>query len=255
MSALHLQFHGEIAELHLDNPDKLNALTVPMLEALETHCHTLENNSDIRVVLLTAEGEKAFCVGADITAWGGLSPFEFARLWVRDGHRIFNRLTRLPQPTIAVIEGHAFGGGLELATTCDLRVSSPRATLALPETSVGVVPGWSGSQRLSDHMPPAILKEMALLGNRVSAQRAYDVGFINEVSEDARATAFEMAEQILTKSPRATEVTKYMIQAALGEDQNGMIETLGGGLISASEDKAEGFSAFCEKRKPIFPGK
>lgn len=254
MSALHLHIHDKIAELRLDNPTKLNALTVSMLESLEAHCHTLEKSPEVRVVLLTAEGERAFCVGADIDAWGDLSPFEFSRRWVRDGHRIFNRLAQLSQPTIAVITGHAFGGGLELATTCDLRVSSPKATLALPETSIGVVPGWSGSQRLVDHIPPAILNEMALLGNRLTAQRAYEIGFVNAVAEDARTVAFEMAEQILTKSPRATEVTKYMIQAALGEDTKGMVEALGGGLAASAEDKAEGVAAFREKRKPKFRG-
>jgi enoyl-CoA hydratase len=254
MSALHLSIDGPVAELRLDNPDKLNALTEPMLEALEAHCQRLERSPEIKVVLLSAEGERAFCAGADIDAWGGLSPFEYSRYWIRDGHRIFNRLARLMQPTIAVISGHAFGGGLELATTCDLRVASPKATLALPETSVGVVPGWSGSQRLADHIPPAILKEMALLGNRITAQRAYEIGYLNAVSDDPRATALEMARQIITKSPRANEVAKYMILSALGEDSAGMVEALGGGMISASEDNAVGVASFRGKYKPDFPG-
>lgn len=255
MSALHLKIDGVIAELRLDNPDKLNCLTVPMLEQLEAHCHALERSPDVRVVLLTAEGDSVFCAGADIKAWGGLSPFEFSRNWIRDGHRVFNRLAGLVQPTIAVISGHAFGGGLELATTCDLRVSSPKANYALPETSVGVVPGWSGTQRLSGHIPPAILKEMALLGNRLTAERAYEIGFINAISDDPYATAMEMGEQIISKSPRANEVTKYMLNAALGEDTKTIIEALGGGMISASEDNAEGVTSFREKRKPEFPGK
>jgi enoyl-CoA hydratase/carnithine racemase len=254
VSALHLKVDGAIAELHLDNPEKLNAFTIPMLESLEAHCHTLERSPEICVVLLTAEGDRAFCAGADIKAWGELSPFEFSRNWVRDGHRVFNRLARLFQPTIAVISGHAFGGGLELATACDLRISSPLATFALPETSIGVVPGWSGSQRLAGHIPPAILKEMALLGNRLTAERAYEIGFVNEIAQDPYAAALEMAEKITSKSPRANEVAKYMIQAALGEDTESMIEALGGGMISASQDNAEGVLAFREKRKPDFPG-
>ena len=255
MSVVHLKIDGAIAELHLDNPDKLNCLTVPMLEALEVHCHALERSPDVRVVLLTAEGERAFCAGADIKAWGELSPFEFSRNWIRDGHRVFSRLAGLAIPTIAVISGDAFGGGLELATTCDLRVSSPNATFSLPETSIGVVPGWSGSQRLAGHIPPAILKEMILLGNRLTAERAYEIGFVNQISDDPYKVAMEMAEQIVSKSPRANEVAKYMINAALGEDTEAMIEALGGGMISASEDNTEGVSSFRGKRKPDFPGK
>lgn len=255
MSDLHLEIHGSVAELRLDNPAKLNALTVQMLNALEMHCRTIERNSEIRAVILTAEGDRAFCVGADINAWADLSPGDFARHWVRDGHRAIDRLAQLSLPTIAAISGHAFGGGLELATACDLRVMAPNATLALPETGVGIVPGWSGSQRLTKHIPPAMLKEMALLGRRVSAERAFQIGYVNAVSEDPRATALEMAGEISVKSPRATEVTKYMIQAALGENTNAMIEALGGGMIFATEDKAEGVAAFREKRKPKFPGK
>ena len=255
MSSLHLEIHGSTAELRLDNPAKLNALTVRMLDALETHCRTIERNSEIRAVILTAEGDRAFCVGADINAWADLSPGDFARHWVRDGHRAIDRLAQLTVPTIAAISGHAFGGGLELATACDLRVIAPNATLALPETGVGIVPGWSGSQRLTKHFPPAVLREMALLGRRLTAERAYQIGYANAVSEDARSKAFDMAAEISTKSPRATEITNYMIQAALGENTQAIIETLGSGLIAGTEDKAEGVAAFRDKRKPNFPGK
>lgn len=254
MSALHLKTEDGIAMLTLDNPSKLNALTIPMLEALDAHCAVLEQDSDVGVVILCAKGDRAFCVGADINAWADLSPRDFARNWVRTGHRIFNRLAQLPQPTIAVLSGPAFGGGLELATTCDLRVSSPGAILALPETSVGIVPGWSGSQRLADHLPPAILKEMALLGHRLSAERGYQLGYINEIAEDPLACAYGMAKKILSKSSYATEITKCMIQSALGEATSEMVEVLGGGMIASSHDKVEGIQAFREKRKPKFQG-
>lgn len=255
MSALHLLIDGAIAELRLDNPSKLNALTIPMLEALDAHCAELERNSAIRAVILTAEGDRAFCAGADINAWSDLPPADFARHWVRDGHRIFDRLARLSKPTVAAISGHAFGGGLELASTCDIRVIAPAATLSLPETGVGIVPGWSGTQRLSRLLPEPVLKEMALFGRRISAERALALGYVAEIADDPRTTARAIAEKTLGSSPRAAEVAKYMIHAAAGEDRAAMVEALGSGMIAASADKAEGVAAFRAKRKPEFSGK
>ena len=115
MSAVHLIRTGAIAELRLDNPAKMNAFTVEMLGQLAAHLETIDHEQSVRAVMLTAEGDRAFCTGADINGWGDLTPAEFARHWVRDGHRIFDRLARLSKPTIAVLAGHAFGGGLELA--------------------------------------------------------------------------------------------------------------------------------------------
>ena len=136
------------------------------------------------MVIVTGDGEKAFCTGADITAWGPMAPFDFARHWVREGHRIFDRLARLGKPTIAALNGHAFGGGLELAAACDIRVMTPKATLALPEAGVGIVPGWSGTQRVARLLPEPVVKEMALFGRRISAERALALGFVAEVAED-----------------------------------------------------------------------
>lgn len=255
MSALHLVIDGPVAELRLDNPSKLNALTTTMLEALDAHCAALERDAAVHAVIVTAEGGRAFCAGADINAWSELPPSDFARHWVRDGHRIFDRLARLSKPTVAAISGHAFGGGLELASACDIRVIAPAATLALPETGVGIVPGWSGTQRLARLLPEPVLKEMALFGRRLSAERALALGFVAEIAQDARTAACAIAEKALASSPRAAEVAKYMIHAAAAEDRSAMVEALGSGMIAASDDKAEGVAAFRAKRKPDFPGK
>lgn len=254
MSAVHLEIRGRIAELRLDNPGKLNAFTVDMLGQLAGHLDTLERNDSLACVLVTAAEARAFCSGADISAWGGLTPAEFARHWVRGGHRLFDRLARLARPTIAVLHAHAFGGGLELAAACDIRVMAPKATLALPEAGVGVVPGWSGTQRLARLLPEPVLREMALFGRRISAERAYALGFAADVSETPRAAAEEIAARLLDLSPRSVETTKAMLNAARGEDAGAMIEALGSAAIAASADRAEGVSAFAAKRKPVFTG-
>ncbi len=254
MSALHLQMRGPVAELRLDNPQKLNAFTPEMLRQLGEHCDAIERQAEVRCVLVTSEGDRAFCAGADITAWADLPPAEFARVWVREGHRLFDRLARLSKPTVAVIQAHAFGGGLELAAACDVRVMAPRATLALPEAGVGIVPGWSGTQRLARLIPEGMLKEMVLFGRRIAAERALGAGFVAEIAEDPRALAEAMAERLAETSPRAVETAKYMIHAAVGEDRAAMVEALGSGMIAATADKAEGVTAFRQKRKPTFSG-
>ena len=254
MSAVHLTLAGRIAELRLDNPAKLNAFTVDMLGQFSGHLDTLERNPDIACVLVTAAEAKAFCAGADINGWGDLTPAEFARHWVRGGHRIFDRLARLARPTIAVIHAHAFGGGLELAAACDLRVMAPKATLALPEAQVGIVPGWSGSQRLVRLMGEPVVKEMALFGRRIGADRALSLGFAAEVAEDPLAAARAIAERVCDLSPRAVEIGKSMIHAGVGEDVAAMVEALGSAAIAASADRNEGVAAFRQKRKAAFTG-
>ena len=255
MSSVSLQITSGVALLRLENVTKMNAFTVAMLDDLERHLTGIERDTDIRAAIVTGEGEKAFCTGADINAWGSLSPAEFARHWVRDGHRIFDRLAQLSKPTIAALNGHAFGGGLELAAACDLRVMTPRATFALPEARVGIVPGWSGTQRLTRLIPEPMVKEMALFGRRISSERALQCGFAAGVADDALSLALEIAGKVADLSPRATEIAKGMIHAAVGEDRDASIEALGAAAIAATADRIEGVAAFQEKRKPDFEGR
>ena len=249
-----LTYDGAVACVRLENERKLNALTPEMLNDLIRICDEVEARPDIRAVILTGAGERAFCCGADINAWADLPPFDFARTWVRAGHRVFDRLARLSLPVIAAINAHAFGGGLELVCACDLRVMRPSAQLALPESGVGIVPGWSGTQRLARQIPPALLKSMAFLGRRLDATQALSIGFINALSDDPLKSAREIAEEISCQAPRSVEVSKAMIGAALGEDRAAVIESLGGGLIATSGDKQIGVQAFRNKQKPKFGG-
>ncbi len=254
MSAVHLIRRGAVAEIRLDNPTKMNAFTIEMLHQLATHLEVIERDSS-RAVMVTSEGDRAFCTGADINAWGDLNPAEFARFWVRDGHRIFDRLARLSKPTVAVLNGYTFGGGLELAAACDIRVMAPTASLSLPEAGVGIVPGWGGTQRMTRLMPEPLIKEMALFGHRISAERAYAAGFVASVDPDPHGVAQALIDRAVTLSPRAVEINKSMIHAAVGEDRGAMVEALGSAAIAPTEDRAEGVVAFQDKRMPDFSGK
>jgi enoyl-CoA hydratase len=254
MSGVRLHIAEGLAELRLENPAKLNCFTVDMLSQMASHLEVIEARPEVRAAIVTGEGEKAFCSGADINAWGDLSPAEFARTWVLGGHRLFDRLARLSKPTIAAMNGHAFGGGLELAAACDIRVIAPGATIALPEAGVGIVPGWSGTQRLARLLPEGMLKEMALFGRRIGAERLLAAGFVAEIADNPLATARGIAGKVTQLSPRATEIAKAMIHAGAGEDPAAMIEALGSAAIAATTDRDEGVAAFRAKRKPEFPG-
>lgn len=254
MSEIHCIYSGDVATVTVSNEAKLNALTTSMLVELDALFTSLEIDEDVRAVILTGAGPKAFCCGADISEWGPLTPRDFARFWVRNGHRVFDRIARFSKPTIGAINGHAFGGGLELAACCDIRVMTHRSTLALPEAKVGIVPGWSGTQRLVRLLPEPVIKEMALFGRRITAERAYYLGFAAELADDALDEATKLAAALGDVSPRANDIAKAMIHGAVGEDTGAAIEALGSAAAAASNDRDEGVAAFFEKRSPKFDG-
>src|SRR5882672_3658901 len=175
------QRDGHIGVVTLVRAAKLNSLTPSMLDELESIARGIEADTDVRVVLVTGAGEKAFCVGADINEWAALAPLDMWRRWVRRGHQVFDQWARLRQPVIAAINGHAFGGGLELAITADIRITAEPAQFALPEASIGTCPGWSGSQRLVKLVGASHAKYLALSGTRVSAVDALTSGLVHEV--------------------------------------------------------------------------
>ncbi len=254
IGALRIERQGRVALLILDNQSKGNAISQEMLVDLGKATTDIESDRSVRAAILTGAGARAFCTGADISAWSGMDAVEFARHWIRAGHSQFDRLARLSVPLIAAINGAAFGGGLELAALCDVRVAAPDAIFALPEAAIGVTPGWSGTQRLGRLLPQGLVREMALTGGRLNAERLREVGFINEIASNPLTRALEIAERAAALAPRAVETTRLVLNAAIGEGREAAIDALAGGLVASTADKAEGVASFREKRKPDFRG-
>jgi enoyl-CoA hydratase/carnithine racemase len=251
---IRLETEGPVATVTLARPEKLNALTAGMLAELEAIAAGLERRDDIRVVLLTGSGPKAFCAGADIADWGSYAPLDFGRHWVREGHRIFDRWARLRQPLVAVVNGIAFGGGLELAACADLRIAEAHARLGLPEARIGIIPGWSGTQRLVRRVGPSAVKRLAFTGEPVDAEEALHLGLVDYVRPTGEGMAFArtLAASIAERAPIAVQTAKQLVNAAEGEETAAAFEAIAGALAASTDDAAEGVAAFRDKRAATF---
>ncbi len=253
MSRISLRVEGAFGHLRLNRPEKLNALDAAMVEELMHRCKEVEHHPDILVVILSGEG-MVFCAGGDIDAWSSEGPDAFGRHWVRDGHAAFDALARLRQPVIAVLDGHALGGGLELAACADYRVAEAQVKIGQPETGLGIIPGWSGTQRAVRRFGAQVVRRMAVFGEVFTADQALGLGLVDRVvgTGEAMAAAEELADAVLKRGPRATELAKMMINAAEGEERERIVEAMAGALAAGSADLAEGLAAFREKRAPAF---
>ena len=252
-----LERDGPVARVTLERPAKLNTLTPAMLDALERVAREIEVDTELRLVVLTGAGDKAFCVGADINEWAALKPLDMWRRWTRRGHQVFDQWARLRQPVIAAINGHAFGGGLELAICTDIRIAADRAQFALPEASIATCPGWSGSQRMVQLLGASRAKYLALSGQRLDAQQALAGALVHEVLPAAAVLdrAMALAREMAAKAPVSLQLTKQLVNAAAGEDTAATLEAMAGALAASTEDAAEGVRSFREKRAPRYLGR
>jgi enoyl-CoA hydratase len=247
-----LQMEGMIGRITLNRPEKLNALDPEMLAQLEVAANTLETSSEVRVVIIDSASERAFCVGADVRAWTALSPLEMWSTWNRRGHQVFDRLAQLRQPVIALLRGFAFGGGLELALTADIRIATEQATFALPEVKLATVPGWAGTFRLPQIIGRARAKQMIFSGAPIDAHRAEQWGLVNEVVSDLTAKSRELSDLICRNAPVSVQIAKQLVNS---EASNALVlESLAGAVTAATTDAAEGRMSFEEKRAPKFKG-
>lgn len=242
-----------VARLTIRRADKHNALDAEMVDALLASCRQIER-AGVYAVILTGEGTKSFCAGGDIASWSSLTPDDFGRHWLRDGHLAFDALARLTAPVIAVLNGHCLGGGLELAACADLRIAEAHVKLGLPETGLGVIPGWSGTQRTVRRFGAQVVRRMALMGEVLTAEQALSLGVVDQVVPQGQglAVADQVVERLRARSPRASELTKMLVNAAEGEERERVIEALAGTIAAASPGLVEGLAAYRDKRKPEF---
>jgi enoyl-CoA hydratase len=245
-----------VATVIVDRPDAMNALDAATLTELRDRLLVLRDDGDVRALVLTGSGDRAFIAGADIKSMSGMDA-DAAREWGALGHEVSNLLEGSPQPTIAAINGFALGGGCELALACDIRYASSRAKLGQPEINLGIIPGWGGTQRLARVCGVGFAKELILTGRVVDAEEASRRGLVNGVHDPVLEKALETARALAAKGPLALRAAKAATNRALQGDhgENLRRETDYFGELFASEDAKEGLTAFIEKREPKFVGR
>ena len=248
-----------IRTITVHRPEKLNALNVEVLEGLDRAVSEAEEDSSLRCLIVTGSGDRAFIAGADIGELAKLTPIE-GREHARRGQAVLDRIENLPAPSIAAINGFAYGGGLELAMACTLRVASENARMGLPETSLGILPGYGGTQRLARLVGRAKASELVLTASKaLTASEAERIGLVNRVvpAGQALAGATEMAKAIAANGPAACRYALEAIRSGIEMPaaEGRLFEATLFGLCAATADMKEGMTAFLEKRPAKFTGR
>lgn len=254
-----LEYHqqGQVAEIRLNRPEKLNALNWRMVHELRDGLEFVSEQTAVRALLVTGSS-RAFSAGADLSELAGMrSPVEFFR-FAEAIQATFTLLETLHQPAIAAIRGLAYGGGLELALACDLRIMAEDATIGVPEIKVGTIPGAGGTQRIPRTVPVAIAKAMLYLGEPLPAELALRYGLVNEIvpSDQVEEVARRLAVRLTELPPLAISAAKALVHTALNADlQSGLYAEKQASLfLFGTDDRREGMDAFVEKRKASFAG-
>ena len=247
-----------VATLMLNRPDRLNTLSPQVFDELEGALRALERDDDVRCLVITGSGDRSFSAGADLTSFADVGKAHKVWQVSRRSEEVFARLAHFPKPTVAAINGYCFGGGLEMALACDVRIAAKRAKLGQTEVNLGLVPGAGGSHRLVRTVGLAKAKELVFLGSRLSADEALAIGLVTRVSDNERfvADVQEMAEKLATQAPVALRLAKILLNRSsdMSLDAALEMEALAFGLTLSTDDVFEGFQAFMEKREPKFKG-
>jgi enoyl-CoA hydratase len=251
------EIKNEVLLITINRPDKLNALNKQTIEELHETLIEAENRNEIRAIILTGSGQKAFVAGADIAEFSDFSVEQGKQLSSNGHFKVFNFIENFSKPIIAAVNGFALGGGLELAMACHLRVVSDNAKMGLPEVSLGLIPGYGGTQRLAHLVGKGKAIEMIVTADMINAQEAYKWGLANHITtqDELLNKCFEITSKISSKSPTAIKTAIKVINAGYNAKLNGYeVEIEEFGKSFATKDFKEGVSAFLEKRKPNFTG-
>jgi enoyl-CoA hydratase len=244
---------GGIAKLTVNRPDKLNALNHETLGELACAFDALEADAAVRCLVVTGSGEKAFVAGADINELVAMPSAMAAKELAYFGQQVFGRLDRMTKPSIAMVNGFALGGGCELALACTLRTASKTARFGLPEVSLGIIPGYGGTQRLARIAGPGVAREWVLTGDMIGAEEAWRVGVVNRLfaPEELKEGTWKLAETILSRGPIALRLALETIRRGLNmsQQEGEIIESDMFGLASTTEDMRQRMQAFLDKSK------
>lgn len=257
-SVLLSEIEDQVAILTLNRPEAMNAINFDMLRAIKAEVELIRFNPEIRVVIITGAGGKAFCAGADLKERSAM-PEVKVREFIYTIRRLFSDIESLNKPVIAAVNGFALGGGTEMALASDIRIASMAASMGLTETRLAIIPGAGGTQRLPRLIGRGKAKELIFTGRRVDAVEALDIGLVNRICEPnlLMDEAMNMARMICEAGPIAIGQAKYAIDAGLETDLNtGLaIESNAYWITIPTKDRMEGITAFLEKRKPVYEGK
>ncbi|GBG57587.1 short-chain-enoyl-CoA hydratase [Sporomusaceae bacterium FL31] len=247
-----------IGLITVNRPKALNALNRATLVEIDSLFEVLGKDEEIKAIIITGSGDKAFVAGADITEMQQMTGVE-GRAWGRLAQAVFHKIENFPRPVLAAVNGYALGGGCELAMACDIRIASEKAKFGQPEVSLGITPGFGGTQRLPRLIGRGRAKELLFTGDMIDAEEAYRIGLVNKIAahQNLVETAKEMANRIMLRGPVAVTLCKAAVNEGLDVDlESGCAyEAEVFGLCFATADQKEGMTAFLEKRKPAFRGK
>ena len=250
MHYLKVERDNEIVQITIDRPDKLNAMNLDVMDEFISILGELDNDSS-RVIIITGSGQKAFSAGADIEYMSKIGPTEAEKYALR-GHDVLNKIEKIEKPVISAINGYALGGGCELALSCDIRFASPNAQLGQPEVTLGICPGWGGTQRLLRIIGPARAKDLIFSGRRISAEEALSMGLVNRIfSSDSLLSETKTYARAITKNSNfAVGISKMLVNRGMDAslDTGLKLEIYSWSLCFSTKEREERMKAFLEKK-------